>query len=396
MRFSDPAIICGSGSEQDPLKRETTALRKATTLAMHDTESHGQQAGSVSLNQQSAGISPLGVVVIGRNEGARLEACLRSVLGQLASKGPRTVVYVDSGSTDRSVIFARSLGVTVVDLDMSKPFTMARGRNAGFDALLTAFPQLEFVHFIDGDCEVEEGWFDAALAAMAQHPTVSVVTGMRRERYPRASIYNRLTDMEWRAPAGEVAECGGDALYRTAILRQVGLFNPTMIAGEEPELCVRIRLAGGKILRLASPMTIHDAAMTRFDQWWKRSKRSGHAYAEGAMLHGRSVTRHNVRQTISALTYGVALPVAAVAVGGPIGAVLGRSAGQAAVSTVLMPYLKAAYGAYKYRLQQGDSPDDARVYAVFCMLGKFPEALGVATYVVNYLRGKHTGLIEYK
>lgn len=353
---------------------------------MQDTKTHGQEATK----------APLGVVVIGRNEGDRLKVCLRSVVNQLSSDGPRTIVYVDSGSSDGSVAFARSLGVLVVDLDMSKPFTMARGRNAGFDALIAAFPELEFVHFIDGDCEVEPGWFEAALAAMSTHPQVSVVTGLRRERYPGASIYNRLTNMEWKAPIGEISECGGDALYRTTILKQVGLFNPTMIAGEEPELCVRIRLAGGKILRLPMAMTIHDAAMTRFEQWWKRSKRSGHAYAEGAMLHGRTVTRHNVRQTISALTYGVVLPLSAVAIGGPVGAVLGRSVGQAALTTLLMPYLKAAYGAYKYRLQQGDNPDDARLYAVFCMLGKFPEAAGVLTYVVNYLRGKHTGLIEYK
>jgi GT2 family glycosyltransferase len=353
---------------------------------MQDTTTHGQEASSAHL----------GVVVIGRNEGERLKRCLRSVVDQLSAEGPRAVVYVDSGSTDGSVAFARSQGVVVVDLDMSKPFTMARGRNAGFEALLAAFPTLEFVHFIDGDCEVEAGWFDAALAAMSTHPNVSVVTGLRRERYPQASIYNRLTDMEWKAPVGEISECGGDALYRTSILQQVGLFNPNMIAGEEPELCVRIRLAGGKILRLPLAMTIHDAAMTRFAQWWKRSKRSGHAYAEGAMLHGRTATRHNVRQTISALTYGLVLPLSAAGIGGPIGLVLGRSAAQAAMTSLLMPYFKAAHGAYKYRLAQGDTPDDARLYAVFCMLGKFPEAAGVLTYVVNYLRGKHTGLIEYK
>lgn len=357
---------------------------------MQQTQPHGQDSSS------GPNSNVLGVVVIGRNEGERLKTCLRSVLGQLQSEGPRAVVYVDSGSTDGSVEFARSLGVVVVDLDMSKPFTMARGRNAGLDALLATFPELAFVHFIDGDCEVERGWFEAALAAMALHPDVSVVTGLRRERYPDASIYNRLTNMEWKAPIGEIAECGGDALYRTSILKRVGAFNASMIAGEEPELCVRIRLAGGKILRLPLAMTIHDAAMTRFDQWWKRSKRSGHAFAEGAMLHGRSATRHNVRQTVSAVTYGLLLPLSALGVGSPVAVFLGRTAGQAALTTLLMPYFKAAYGAYQYRRAQGDSADDARLYAVFCMLGKFPEAAGVLTYVVNYLRGKHTGLIEYK
>jgi len=92
----------------------------------------------------------VGVVVIGRNEGERLKRCLASVLAQHA--GP--VVYVDSGSSDGSVEYAKSVGIEVVDLDMTRPFTMARGRNAGFNYLLEHYPGCEFVQFVDGDCEM--------------------------------------------------------------------------------------------------------------------------------------------------------------------------------------------------------------------------------------------------
>src|SRR5438128_11766742 len=93
-----------------------------------------------------AGGSPadmLAVVVIGRNEGERLRRCLQS-LGDRRS----AAVYVDSGSTDGSAALAKSIGVEVVELDSSRPFTAARGRNAGFDRALELHPHAEFVQFV--------------------------------------------------------------------------------------------------------------------------------------------------------------------------------------------------------------------------------------------------------
>lgn len=72
-------------------------------------------------------------VAIGRNEGARLVACLESMVGRVDP-----IIYVDSGSTDNSVAEARARGAEVVELDMSIPFTAARARNAG---AARAFPR---------------------------------------------------------------------------------------------------------------------------------------------------------------------------------------------------------------------------------------------------------------
>ena len=104
----------------------------------------------------------IGFVAIGRNEGERLKLCLAS----LRRESPR-VVYVDSGSTDGSAEFARSLGVEVVALDTTVTFTMSRARNAGWKTLLERWPETESVHFVDGDCELIEGWVAAAAAAVA-------------------------------------------------------------------------------------------------------------------------------------------------------------------------------------------------------------------------------------
>jgi glycosyltransferase involved in cell wall biosynthesis len=336
--------------------------------------------------------SNVGVVVIGRNEGERLKRCLSSLLGQWNG----SLVYVDSGSTDGSVEYARSRGVQVHELDTTVPFTMARGRNAGFRALISAHPSLQFVQFVDGDCEVDGNWIATACGALASDPGISVVCGFRRERFPEASIYNRLTDMEWQGPVGDVDECGGDAMHRVAAFSAVGGFNEGMIAGEEPELCVRYRTEGGRIVRLDRPMTLHDAAIFEFAQWWKRNVRSGHAYAEGFALQGKGPFRHNRRRLISCVFYGLGVPsvwAGAFAVSVVPGLGLLRP-----VSTAVCVGLisRAAFGAYRTRRRMGNAPTDAALYAAFCTVGKVPEFQGALRYAMTRVAGKRSGLIEYK
>jgi GT2 family glycosyltransferase len=185
------------------------------------------------------------------------------------------------------VYLARSLGVEVVELDLARPFTAARARNAGFHQLLQNNAELTFVQFIDGDCELRESWLQAALRHLSEHSQVAVACGRRRERFPDATAYNRLCDLEWDTPVGETQACGGDFLVRADAFRQVDGFQEDLIAGEEPDLCFRLRKREWKIARLDEEMTLHDAAMTRIGQWWQRSKRSGYADMEASQRRGR-------------------------------------------------------------------------------------------------------------
>jgi len=172
----------------------------------------------------------VGVVIIGRNEGERLVRCLSSI-----DFSEYSVVYVDSGSTDGSIGAARGRGAVVVNLDLTRPFTAGRARNEGFAALRALRPQLQYVQFIDGDCELVDGWMRAALSFMEQRKDVAVVCGRRRERSPDASVYNRLCDIEWNTPIGEASRCGGDSLMRVDAFAAAGGFQPTLMAGEQVE-----------------------------------------------------------------------------------------------------------------------------------------------------------------
>ena len=249
----------------------------------------------------------LGAVAIGRNEGERLRRCLQSLIGRVA-----VVVYVDSGSTDGSVELATAMGAQVVELDRAVPFTAARARNAGFARLLEAAPDAELVQFVDGDCEIAADWLKRAESALRTDDRLAVVCGRRRERHPEASVYNRLCDLEWDTPIGPADACGGDALMRVEAVRAVGGYDASLIAGEEPDLCLRMRRLGWRIERIDAEMTVHDAAMTRFGQWWKRSVRSGHAYAEGAARQGQAAEHHWVRETRSNWFWGMGVPAVAL------------------------------------------------------------------------------------
>lgn len=324
----------------------------------------------------------IGLVIIGRNEGDRLRSCLLSVIEQTSN-----IVYVDSGSTDGSVALAQSLAVEVVQLDLSIPFTAARARNAGFFHLLTINQHLELVQFVDADCEVFPGWLEQAQNFLVNNPAYVVVCGRRRERFPQATIYNRLCDAEWDTPIGEATACGGDAMMRVSALQQVGGFNPTLIAGEEPELCVRLRQQGWKILRLDADMTLHDAAMTKFSQWWQRSLRAGHAYAEGSWLHGHSPQRHWVKETKSIWFWGLILPLLTLSTIYP-------SHGWSLL--LLLGYPLMIYKIYRYLQQRNYSTKDTTIYAVACLASKLPQVQGQIKFHLNRLLGQKINLIEYK
>ncbi len=319
------------------------------------------------------------VVAIGRNEGERLIRCLASVVGTA-----ETIVYVDSGSTDGSAENARSVGATVVDLEMSRAFTAARARNAGFRKALELAPDLSYVQFVDGDCEVEPGWIEFAREHLDKSSGIGAVFGRRRERYPERSAFNLLCDIEWDVPPGPVKSCGGDVMFKVAALQKVGGYRESMIAGEEPELCVRLRRAGWTIVCLPRAMTIHDAAMTRLGQWWLRVMRSGHAYAEGAALHGAAPEYHSVHECRRILAWGAVLPATIVA-----------------AMTLISPWsilLALAYPAQVVRLAMRNRGRIRSPWLVarYTVAGNFPETVGIIKYNVNRLFGIGGGLIEYK
>lgn len=320
----------------------------------------------------------IGAVAIGRNEGDRLRRCLTSLVGQCDS-----VIYVDSGSTDGSVAFARGVGAIVVELDTSVPFTAARARNAGFAALQTA-GITDYVQFLDGDCSLEPGWITAGRDMLDLDPRIGIVTGWRTERNPTRNVYHEMIEVEWHRPVGDIPSCGGDMLVRSDAFIAVGGFNPRIIASEDEEFCLRIRDRGLRVHRLPLIMTRHDADMTRFSQWWQRTVRSGHGFAEV----GGMQPSHFLPERRRVWVYGGLCPLLVL-----IGLISG-----------VWPITLLALAAYLYNwlrtlqgLRRSGQPlGQSAHHALFLTLSKIANMQGMITYYLRRWRGADMNIIEYK
>jgi cellulose synthase/poly-beta-1,6-N-acetylglucosamine synthase-like glycosyltransferase len=326
----------------------------------------------------------ISVVIIGRNEGERLVRCLQSVQA-MSHPGPIEIIYVDSNSSDGSPARAAEMGARVVEINSGK-MSAARARNAGWT--ISSAP---FILFLDGDTILHPDFVNRALAEF-EKPNVMIVWGHRREIHPEASIYNRVLDMDWIYAPGLTEFCGGDALMRRSALEQAGGFNPDLIAGEEPDLCRRIRAAGGIIPHIDVPMTGHDLAITSWGQYWKRAVRAGHAYAEIAARYKNTgdpfwgaTARANV---IQAGVY-MAAPVVAIAA-----AVLLHS-----WVILFLPVLAAAAlalrSAFKFRWKS-PSAFTLLLLGVHSHLQQIPVCIGQIRYWLNAKRNYSSELIEYK
>jgi GT2 family glycosyltransferase len=369
--------LCGNSDSQVPEFMITSDISHAHPPA--DKRADVRDGGYEGTSAED-GVTTSGVVVIGRNEGDRLKRCLDSIQGL-----SHRIVYVDSGSTDESIAVARARTAAVVELDLRMPFTAGRARNEGFQKLIQMQSSLQYVFFVDGDCEVVPGWLEKARQFLDQNRDVAVISGLRRERHPEKSIYNLLIDMEWRGyPFGETKICGGDALMRVSALREVGGYRADLICGEEPEMCVRLRKVGWRIWRVNEPMALHDAAMYRFGQWWKRQVRAGYAFAQGASLHGAPPERHGVSESSRAWIWGFGIPVMIVIL------VVASSGWFLALLAVYPLQL------IRLALKGKSSMRENWLRSAALILGKFPEVIGQVRFLADRIRGEQSGLIEYK
>lgn len=319
----------------------------------------------------------IGVVIIGRNEGQRLINCLNSVDPKL-----NKVVYVDSNSTDNSVESAKKIGADVIDLDMSKPFSAARARNTGWKHLVEQHPNIEYIQFIDGDCELQPNWLAKAEDFLTQNTEYAIVCGRRRERFPQNTLYNQFCDDEWNTPVGDTLACGGDALMRVSALLEVDGYKDFFVAGEEPEMCYRLRNKGWKVYRIDEEMTLHDANITKFSQWWKRANRAGFAFALSAKEHGKEKEKFGVKRALRSLVWsGLLAFILLVSLFNP---------------SMLIALLLYPLQIIKMFIKQKDKSLYGFKSCVFLMISKLPEAMGVIELIIKTLRKQDYTIIEYK
>ncbi|HEB55498.1 MAG TPA: glycosyltransferase family 2 protein [Gammaproteobacteria bacterium] len=320
----------------------------------------------------------VGCVIIGRNEGKRLQKAIDSIPEKLLSRS----IYVDSGSTDGSLDLAIRKGLHVIQLDSNLPFTAARARNTGAFELIKLCPHVEYIQFFDGDCLLEPQWLEMAIGYLKDHKQVAIVCGQRKELHPGRSIYNWLCDIEWDTPVGKADFCGGDFCIRTNSFKEIGGFNQSLIAGEEPDLCFRIRMMGESIYRINHIMTWHDANIINLKQWYQRTKRAGYAYAEAVYRYIRHPQGYWRKELLSILSWGMIFPITII---------MGSISNPLYIALVLIYPLQIIRISLKARLNK-----NRFIYGTFMMIAKFAQLHGVFRFfLVKFLKQRNR-LIEYK
>lgn len=317
------------------------------------------------------------IIAIGRNEGGRLRRGLASVQGH-----PGPVIYVDSGSSDDSLQIAADAGAHIVELDMSAPFSAARARNAGAKAALALSPKPRFLQFIDGDCAIADGWLEKAYGYLFLNPDVVLVTGWRQEQKRDASVYNALCDVEWHRPPGEIEECGGDQMVRAEVYEAIGGYRNDLIAGEDIDFCLRAGAHGRRVL-IPEPMTLHDADMHSFGQWWRRAVRAGHAYAHINDLYPERFRREVNR----AVLYALLIPIAAI-----LSLIFWPPALLGVLAIYGLNYARTALGLRR----NGQPLPEALHHSVFLFLSKWPNLIGMSVYYKRKRNDADMEIIEYK
>jgi acetyltransferase-like isoleucine patch superfamily enzyme/glycosyltransferase involved in cell wall biosynthesis len=324
------------------------------------------------------------VVIIGRNEGERLRRCIESVIAANWQDVPYDIWYVDSKSTDDSVGVATRLGARCLVLDDSSPCA-AKARNLGWNAASG-----EYILFLDGDTQLHAAFVKQALQTLSD-PSLCAAWGHRRESDPGQSIYTRVLDLDWVYPPGRTLYFGGDVLVRRQALAQVGGFDPTLKAGEEPEMCARLRARGWLIEHLDVPMTLHDLAVRSLRAYALRCYRGGIAYAEVAYrmkgLGDSLWQRESVRDWSQGLLYALFpfLLLVAILISVPAGLLLLASASCVIGRT-----------AWRCRWKAPGQPWLCLQYAVHSHVQKLPSLAGQMAWRRAHARDRPVGLVEYK
>jgi glycosyltransferase involved in cell wall biosynthesis len=329
----------------------------------------------------------ISVVVIGRNEGQRLARCLESVRSMPGFVENNTeLIYVDSASKDGSPELAVRYGARVIILDAPRT-TAALGRNAGWRAA-----RGEYILFLDGDTILHPGFVQAALEPMLHDASIVAVWGHRREIHPEASLYNRILDLDWVYAPGIAEFCGGDVLMRRHALEEAGGYDSELIAGEEPELCHRMRARGYRILHIDHPMTGHDLQITRWGQYWKHAARAGHAFAEISRRFRNSEDKFwDAERKRNLVRGGFWMGSLAVAVALSIW----RLSILPFAIWLAMLLALSLRSAWRSRWKSQNIPT-LLLYGIHSHLQQVPICVGQLGYALDQKRGNQRALIEYK
>jgi acetyltransferase-like isoleucine patch superfamily enzyme len=180
-------------------------------------------------------------------------------------------------------------------------------------------------------------------------------------------------------------------LVRRDALAQVDGFDPNLKAGEEPEMCSRLRATGWVIEHIDEPMTGHDLAIRTWKAYWLRAKRSGMAYAEIAhkmQKKGDLMWQNEAKRDLVHGSIYLASPLILAALYA-LSPLIPLIAAVLFFTLLIRTALRSAWKAPTNHML-------CMQYAVHVHLQKIPSLFGQLAWRLNHRRGGATQWVDYK
>lgn len=202
-----------------------------------------------------------------------LAACLAALAAQ--TKRDLEIVVVDNGSADGTIAWLAQ--------DHPRVRTIANPTNLGFAAAVNQgirATETSWVAVLNNDTEPEPGWLAALLATGSTADDVGMVSSTmlfadRPWMINSTGICVDRAGIAWDRDGGAADDprdnqaveifgpCGGAALYRRAMLDQIGLFDEAFFAYlEDVDLAWRGRAAGWRCLHAPQARVLHRHSAT--------------------------------------------------------------------------------------------------------------------------------------
>lgn len=214
------------------------------------------------------------VIVPNWNGSDSLAACLDSLLKQTM---PAHIIVVDNGSTDGSIELIEHKYPKVELIRHSKNKGYAGGVNPGFARAIEG--KIPYAAPFNNDAAADPRWLETLVGYLDEHPKTGIATpkllngsGSRIDStgdfytvwglsYPRGRGEHTLDKYDTQTDV--FAASGGASLYRTAMLKQVGLLDEDFFAYyEDVDLSFRAQLAGWKVAYVPKAVVLHQISAT--------------------------------------------------------------------------------------------------------------------------------------
>lgn len=196
-----------------------------------------------------------------------LQTCLDAVFEQTWPH--YEVVLVDNGSSDGSCQFVADNYPEVRIVRLERNLGFAGGTNLGIRSSAS-----DYVATLNNDTQAEPAWLEELVEAMESHPRVGMVASKmlfhdQREVINSAGIAVDRAGMAWDLQGGVpdhgegqpydvFGPCAGAALYRRAMLAQIGPFDEDYFSYlEDVDLAWRARATGWRCLYMPSARVYH-------------------------------------------------------------------------------------------------------------------------------------------